>query len=118
VRNFSNKGFTLLEMLIVIALLAGIVGIAVPRIRKNNTNAKAVVREITVLSKEVHNFAQLKNATYRIVFNMTPDIDTYYVEASNHEVLAMSEAKIKKIASLPEKERPASGFQKVDKPLK
>ena len=117
-RSSSSKGFTLLEMMIVIALVASIVAIAIPRIRKNNTNAKAVVREITVLSKELHNYSQLKNATYRLVINMTDDLDSYYVEASNQEVLAMSEAKLKKISTLPEKDRPASPFQRVSKPLK
>lgn len=114
----SSRGFTLLEMLIVIALIAGIVGIAVPRIKKKDNNVKSIVRELTVLSKEVRNYAQLKNATYRIVFNVGAETDSYYVESSNHEVLAISKEKQKKIESLREKDRPASPFQKANKPLK
>jgi general secretion pathway protein H len=106
-------------MLIVIALIAGIVSIAIPRIKKTNTNIKSIVRQLSVLSKEVHSYAQLKNATYRIAFRMgDKEGDAYFVEASNREVLVMSQAKQKKIDSLSAKEKPASPFQPAGKPMK
>ncbi len=114
----QNRGFTLLEILIVVGIIAAVIGAAIPRIRKNNTNMKSVVRELGVLSREVRSYAQLKNATYRLVFNLNGQEDSYWVEASNRPVLAVSEAKQKAIDSMPVKERPPDTFQRVDKPIK
>ena len=115
-----SKGFTLLEILIVVALIAALVGVAVPKIRKKyDTNVKSVVRKLLALSKEVHNYAQVKNATIRIAFRLgDPNGDAYFLEGSNREILIISEAKKKKSESLSAKEKPSSPFQKIERPLK
>lgn len=119
----NARGMSLIEILIVVAILAGLVGLALPRIKKNNTNIKSVMRELSVLSREVRHYARLKNATYRIVFTLNGNLnteDSYFVEASNRAVLIKSEAKRKdedSRSSLDKKEN-KSPFQKVEKPLK
>ena len=83
-----TRGFTFLEIVIVIALLATILGLALPKIRKTNNNMKSVMRELSVLSIEVRPLrARLKNGTYRIAFDMNGTEDSlYYVEAANTAV--------------------------------
>jgi len=109
---------TLLEIMIVVGILSAIIAVALPRLRKNNTNVKSVVREMGVLSREIRSYAQLKNATYRLVFNLNGQEDSYWVEASNRPVLTISEEKQKTLDGMSEKDRPPDTFQKVDKPIK
>ncbi len=104
--------------MVVVAILAAIMGIAIPKLRKGNTNIKQVMREISVLSIEVRHYARLKNATYRIVFELKGKEDDYFVEASNHAVMIKSEAKQKLEEEMSKEDKPSSPFQKVDKPLK
>lgn len=104
--------------MIVMAILAGIVGLALPKLKKNENNIKSVIRELSVLSIEVRNLARMKNSTYRIVFNMTGNEHSYYVEAANRKVLIKSKDRIEREKSLSKEDQPADLFQKVDKPLK
>lgn len=118
----NAKGFTLLEVIIVVAIVASLMVIGLPRLKKNNTNIKSIVREMSVMSKEIRNYARLKNSTYRIVFKLNgPESnkkDSYFVEAAAGTVLALSEEKQRLYDELPAEERPKAAFQKVDKPLK
>jgi general secretion pathway protein H len=113
-----QKGFTLLEIVIVIAIVASLMVLGLPRIRKNNTNIKSVVREMAGLCREIRNYARMKNSTYRLVLKVGSNEDAYGVEAATGTALAFSEEKQKKFDELSEDEKPKSAFQAVDKPLK
>ena len=79
-KNFNSKAFTLVEVLIVLAIFAGIVGFGVPALFKKGDNIRKVARQMTALTKEVRSRAKLKNSTYRLVFDMTGDTHHYWVE--------------------------------------
>lgn len=104
--------------MIVATIIAVMFSIALPRIRKNETNIKSVMRELGALSVEVRHHARLKNSTYRIVFNMTGNEHSYFLEAANHRVLIKSKDRADREKSLSTEDQPANPFQKVDKPLK
>ncbi len=76
----SSKGFTLVEILIVLAIFAGIAAMGIPALFKKSDNIKKVARKLTSLTKEVRSRAKLKNATYRIVFDMSAEPHRYWVE--------------------------------------
>ncbi len=114
----NSRGFTLVEIMLVVAILAAIMGIAVPKLKKSNSNIKSFMRELSVLSIEVRHYARLKNATYRIVFNLKGKEDSYFVEASNHAVMVKSAAHQKLEDEMNKEDKPSSPFSKVDKPLK
>lgn len=111
----SNRGFTLIEILIVLAILAGIIAVGMPRLRLNNNNIKKVVRDLTVLTKEVRNQSRLKSMTHRLVFKLEGNEHSYWVESATGQVLAQSEDELKKISEMSEDERPVSPFQKSTK---
>ncbi|NUN05012.1 MAG: prepilin-type N-terminal cleavage/methylation domain-containing protein [Bdellovibrio sp.] len=79
----SQKGFTLIEIMIVLAILAAVLVVGAPKLFKPNTNIKTVARQIITLSKETRNKARLTNSTYRIVINMDPENEKYWVERAN-----------------------------------
>ncbi|WP_295904273.1 Tfp pilus assembly protein FimT/FimU [uncultured Bdellovibrio sp.] len=79
----SRKGFTLIEVMIVLAILGAVLLVGMPRIFKSNTNIKSVARHFIVLSKDVRNKARLTNSTYRLVIDLDSQDGQYWVERAN-----------------------------------
>lgn len=79
----NNRGFSLLEVTIVILIIGGLLAFAVPRLQFNKVDTRKVIRELTVTVKEVRNRARLYGTTYRIAFRLDPDQQAYWVEKSN-----------------------------------
>lgn len=115
----NQKGFTLLEVMVVLGIIAAVIALGVPRFNQNNNNLKKVVREMGVLGKEVRHRARLFNRTYRLVFEMPPNGEhTYFVEYANGPTLAKSKEQLEAEARMDEKDRPASPFQRDESILK
>lgn len=81
-QRISDKGLTLIEILLVLVIFAGIAAIGVPRLFRTSDNLRKTTRQMTSLTKEIRNHAKLKNATYRLVLDMTADPHRYWVEYS------------------------------------
>lgn len=77
--------------MVVIAIVGGLVAMAMPYVSNRNTNAKKFLRQIVVLSRDLHTKAKLHGVTYRIVFDLGDEKDRvreqkYWVEKSNAKV--------------------------------
>ncbi|WP_246845903.1 Tfp pilus assembly protein FimT/FimU [Bdellovibrio sp. ZAP7] len=80
----NRRGFTLIEVMIVLAIIAGLVVIGAPRLFKKQTNIRATTRQFMSLTKTVRNKARIYNSTYRLVLNLDGDnAGTYWVERAN-----------------------------------
>ncbi|MGZ3775499.1 MAG: pilus assembly FimT family protein [Pseudobdellovibrionaceae bacterium] len=79
----SRRGFTLIEIMIVLAIIAALITVAAPRLVKKDSNIKSVARNFIVLSKEVRNKARLTNSTYRLVISLNPKEAKYWIERAN-----------------------------------
>ncbi len=115
----SSKGFTLIEIMIVLAIMGGLIAAGVSRFRRLDANVKTVARTFTVLAKEVRNQARMKNMTYRLVIQMDEKQGhAYWIEATTGQVFLQTEEqkraeedkKVNKDNS-DEKAKPAGGFQ-------
>jgi general secretion pathway protein H len=84
---FFSNGFTLLEVMIVLALVSAIVVLGIPRIKGPENNVKSILRHLTVLSREIRNESRAKNKTHRLVFNLEEGKQSYWVEATEGMVL-------------------------------
>lgn len=72
-------GFTLLELMVVVTLVAGLMAVAIPTIRSlGGLDLKNEVIKIAGLSSEVYALAAISGKTHRIVFDM--DNQQYWVE--------------------------------------
>ncbi|HMN67693.1 MAG TPA: type II secretion system protein [Bdellovibrionales bacterium] len=68
-RPLKNAGFTLIEVMIVTAIIAGTIVMALPYITNRNSETRAFLREMTVLSRELHTKAKLHGVAYRMVID-------------------------------------------------
>ncbi|MBC7458491.1 MAG: prepilin-type N-terminal cleavage/methylation domain-containing protein [Bdellovibrionaceae bacterium] len=78
----NNRGFSLIEISIVILIIGGLLAIALPRMNFNKVDTKKVIRGLTVSAKEVRNRAKLYGTTYRLAFRLDADNQAYWVEKS------------------------------------
>ncbi|MGZ3721426.1 MAG: pilus assembly FimT family protein [Bdellovibrionales bacterium] len=85
----GKRGFTLIELMVVLAIVGGIIAIGMPYLSSRNTKVKGVLRELSVLSRELHTKAKLQGAVYRLVIDLGPEADaanakqSYWVEKAN-----------------------------------
>jgi prepilin-type N-terminal cleavage/methylation domain-containing protein len=114
VYKFGRSGFTLIEILIVLGLVAFLSTIAIPRFESTNSKLRREVRNITVLMKRLHHLARLNRQTYRLVIDFPEnDEHKYWVESSSKKVFFNKEKEDdEKRMSKGEKEKKqiASGF--------
>ncbi len=84
-----QHGFTLIELMVVLAIMGGVVALSMPYIGSRNSKTKAVLRELSVLSRELHTRAKLQGVVYRLVIDMQEDtsgkrpVQLYWVEKAN-----------------------------------
>ena len=78
--NSSQGGFTLIEILMVLGIMAAVLVLGLGRIRKNDNNIRSTFREITVLSKEIRNQSRLSQTYFRLMIQIKADESKYWVE--------------------------------------
>jgi general secretion pathway protein H len=114
-KNSSRRGFTLIEVMVVLGIMSALLVVGLPRLNRNNNNIKKVVRELAVLGKEVRNQARLKNQTFRIAFRMGKE-NTYWVESAQGSVAARKNEDPDRLNDDDKKElEQKNPFKKVDK---
>lgn len=84
--------------MVVVAIIAAMAGLVIPRIGNRNNKIKAEIRRLSTLSRQVRSFAKLKNSTYRIVIDMKNGPEgsepaEYWVESSQQPVLIAQDRK-------------------------
>jgi len=91
--KFANqKGLTLIEIMVVLAIVGGILAAIAPRLVNPKLAMKSAVREFATLTREIHNNARLFNSTYRLVIKMDPkEGHSYSLESSTGAVRLLTQ---------------------------
>lgn len=110
-----SSGFTLIEILIVLAIITAVIAVGMTRIQKKENNIKSVARQFTVLGKEIRNHARLTNSTLRLVVELNEKKSRYWVEKASGVSLRDTEEQ-KETSKKKDDEKPKSPFQ-IYKPL-
>lgn len=94
VQTNRARGFTLMELMIVLAIVAGVAVLAMPYIGNRNNQTKSFLRQMVVLSRELHTKAKLQGAVFRLVIDLKqPSISgegskqVYWVEKSYKKIV-------------------------------
>ena len=75
-----NEGFTLLEIVIVVAILAFVAVMAIPKLSGRKAEVQSMVRKIAITARELKYKSKLQNATYRLVIQIVPKPDESELE--------------------------------------
>ncbi|MCK6598030.1 MAG: prepilin-type N-terminal cleavage/methylation domain-containing protein [Bdellovibrionaceae bacterium] len=120
VKTNSSSGFTLIEILIVLGILAAVMALGLGRIRKNENNIKKSLREISVLSREIRNHARLTQSTMRLMIDISEKESKFWVEKGDSSTLRDPKEIFKKDPEpTDDKKKPAfSLYKKLTKKVK
>lgn len=104
--NRRHAGFTLIEIMIVIAILAAVLAIGAPRLFDTKNQKRSAVRKLAVTTRDIRNVARLKNATVRLAINMDDEKGhSYWVESASGNVRLLTEEQEEELSRLTEMQR-------------
>jgi len=84
----NQKAFTLVEIMIVMAILGLMMVVAVPKLETTGAKLKREGRTLSVLIKRLHHLARLNRKTYRLVLEFGEGTNSqFWVEAADRSVL-------------------------------
>jgi general secretion pathway protein H len=105
-RQHSQTGFTLIEIMIVIAIITGVLAVGSSKLFSSATDMRGSVRKIAILTREVRNNSRLFNVTTRLVINMPVDKKhSYAVESTPGTATLLSEDQRKDLDRLTTEQR-------------
>lgn len=107
-RLSKSGGFTLIEIMIVLGIIAAVMAFGFSRVRKSENNIRAVARSLIVLTKEIRNQARLTGSTFRLVVQFDRNRPKYWVEKASGIELREKEDEKK---SDKDEDGPKSSFQ-------
>ncbi len=117
-KKSNSSGFTLVEMMVVLGIMAAIIALGLGRIRKRDNDIKKVARQFYVLGKELRNQARLKGSTYRLMIRLDEGAQSYWVESAQGFKARLTPDEVKDLEDLNEEERPREVFAKDGDVLK
>lgn len=106
IQRARERGFTLIEIMIVIAIITAVLAIGAPRLVNNSTQMRATIRQLAVMTREIRNNARLYNVTSRLVLDIDGEKSpAFWVESSPGNVLLLTEAQRKDLEKLTSAQR-------------
>jgi prepilin-type N-terminal cleavage/methylation domain-containing protein len=86
-QRLNNSGLTLIEVLIVLALVAGLFAFGLPRMNLGRDNLRTASRELSSLVREIRLQARLQQSTFRLVFDTSNPLETrYWIEKTRGQI--------------------------------
>lgn len=85
---FHRAGFTLLEVMITLAIIIGVVSLAITNLQPPSRSVRADIRNILVIAKRLNQQAQLDGRMYRLAFEFEENKGSYWVESANRKTAA------------------------------
>lgn len=113
--KFNNKGMTLIEVMIVLAIIAALVAFGVPKLFTKKEDSMSFFRKINSISKQVRDRSRLFQQTYRLAFRLDEKQQSIWIEKSNAiekiDPTEIYESANKEKKSSNDEDQPKSAFQ-------
>jgi prepilin-type N-terminal cleavage/methylation domain-containing protein len=90
-RRRSESGFTIIELLMVIALLAVVAAIAIPKLNYSAYRINAGVRGLTALLARAQRLAVTDQANVNVIFNVATNAVMLHEDANNNNAIDSGE---------------------------
>ncbi len=118
-----RAGFTLIEIMVVLAIIGAVMVTVAPRLVDKKSEMKQAVRQLAGLTREIHNAARLYNATFRLVLRLQEGkVHSYSVESASGNVTLLSEEQQEDLedasSDAQQKEQKRNGFSDDARVLK
>ena len=91
----NKKGFSLLEIAIVLVIIGALIGIIAPTLLDKKSDTRKVLRDFIIAGKELKGRAKMTGSTYRLAFDLTENQQSWWVEKST-KVVVVDKATIEK----------------------
>lgn len=105
-RLYSRTGFTLVEIMIVMAILVAVIALGSSALFKSSTTMRTVIREMAIRTREIRNVARLSNSTMRIVISMNDEKGhSYWIESAPGVATMLTQDQLKELSKLTESQR-------------
>lgn len=86
----SQLGFTLLEVVIALAIIVTIVAVGVTHLQPPSRSVRSDIRNLLLLTKRLNQQAQLDNKMYRLAFTFDDKQGEYWVESASRRTAAIT----------------------------
>jgi len=87
----NKKGFSLLEIAVVLTIIGAIIAIAAPRLFDKKSETRKVLRDFIIAGKELKSRAKMTGLTFRLAFDLTEKQQSWWVEHSTKAVVISKE---------------------------
>jgi general secretion pathway protein H len=102
----SSHGFTLIEIMIVIAIIAAVLAVGSQSLLNTNSQMRSSVRKIATVTRMMRNVSRLSSVTARLVVNMDDEKGhSYWVESTPGATLLKTEEQEKELERLTDIQR-------------
>jgi general secretion pathway protein H len=88
----DRRGLTLIEIMVVLAIIAAVVTIGVPKLVSQGTQIRNTLRTMGVVSRRLHHQSQLQKKTYRIAIQLGEgEENAFWVESADKSTMLQTE---------------------------
>lgn len=105
-RNSKIGGFTLIEVMVVLLIVAAVMAMGGSRFFNPNENRRGQVRSFAIQTRELRTNAKLQNVTLRLAIAMDETGGhKFWVESANGHVLQLSSEQVEELSRLTQSQR-------------
>lgn len=83
----NQRGFSLLEISVVLVIIGSIIAIAAPRLFDKRSDTRKVFRDFIVAGKDLKSRAKLAGTAYRLAFNLNEKEQSWWVEKASGNII-------------------------------
>lgn len=104
--RIRKLGFTLIEVMVVILIVAAVMAMGGSRFFNPNENRRGQVRSFAIQTRELRTNAKLQNVTLRLAISMDDSSGhKFWIESANGHVLQLSTEQIEELGRLTQTQR-------------
>jgi len=104
--SIEQRGFTLIEVMVVIVIIVGVMAIGGTKLFNPSENRRSQIRKFAIQTREVRTAAKLQHSTYRLAIMMDDENGhRFWIESAPGVALQLSEVQEEELSRLTESQK-------------